>query len=166
MSDSSELSNATRREAIMNDDRPADDTDVTRKNLGQSAMNDDTLREKLKLIFTEDKGPSPSFLDGKLDAAMESVYQYSLTKQLEARVDELEKLGNTTNYDEVPYFTGIAWEVMQERIRALKTPHEWKANDTLSVFKCRKCGITGFAPHPLPEYGCNAELKHQLGKDK
>lgn len=53
------------------DDRPADDTDVTRKNLGQSAMNDDTLREKLKLIFTEDKGPSPSFLDGKLDAAME-----------------------------------------------------------------------------------------------
>jgi len=27
------------------DDRPADDTDVTRKNLGQSAMNDDTLRE-------------------------------------------------------------------------------------------------------------------------
>lgn len=53
-------------------------------------MNDDTLRENLKLIFTEDKGPSPSFLDGKLDAAMESVYQYSLTKQLEARIDELE----------------------------------------------------------------------------
>ena len=32
--------------------------------------------------------------------------------------------------------------------------HDWKDNDTLSVFTCRNCGLIGFAPHPLPEYGC------------
>lgn len=72
---------------------------------------------------------------------------------------ELSKLVNTTNYDDVPYFTGIAAEMIDQRIIALNTKHDWKDNDTWSVFKCNNCGMTVFAPHELPEYGCHKELR-------
>lgn len=54
-----------------------DDLGQSRADLGQSTLNDKELRQQLKLIFTEDKGPSPSFLDSKLDAAMEGVHHYA-----------------------------------------------------------------------------------------
>lgn len=73
---------------------------------------------------------------------------------IEAKIEELNSLLKTTNYDDVPYFVGITAEVVEQRIRALGTRHEWQDNDTWSVFKCRKCGMSVFAPHPLPEYGC------------
>lgn len=66
---------------------------------------------------------------------------------------ELSKLVNTTNYDDVPYFVGITAEIIDQRIIALNTKHDWKDNDTWSVFKCKNCGITVFAPNQLPECG-------------
>jgi hypothetical protein len=34
--------------------------------------------------------------------------------------------------------------------------HDWKPNDTFSVWRCAFCGSWGFSPHPLPPGPCPA----------
>jgi predicted nucleic-acid-binding Zn-ribbon protein len=74
---------------------------------------------------------------------------------VDEKQNELASLLKTTDYNDVPYFVGVQAVFIEERIQALGTKHEWVDNDTWSVFKCKNCGYTNFAPHPLPEYGCH-----------
>ncbi len=100
------------------------------------------------------------------DALIQLITQYGETREREGRKEELSSLLKTTNYDDVPLFVGVVATFIIERMIALDTKHNWKDNDTWSVFTCNKCGYKAFSPNPLPEYGCNGggytELKEEV----